>query len=328
MGLTVDHLQVCYRTLRGDVKAVDDVTFSIEDGEIMGLAGESGCGKSTLGNSLVRMDVRMRQLGGRVELDGKELPISNERAMRDFRFKEVSIVPQYAMSALNPTRRVGRMVAELLKSRGFDYKSALPEFERRVKLVGLDADVLKRYPIELSGGMKQRVVMVISTLLNPSLLIADEITSALDVSTQRAVGEMLLEFRDRNFVKTTMVITHDLSILAQVADTILVMYAGKLAEKAKADVVINSPLHPYTQALISSLPDVGIRHDEHTLVGIPGRPPPLLNPPAGCRFRDRCPFAFDRCADPPPFVEVTPGHSVACWLHSGGASPAGGDEPC
>ena len=246
--------------------------------------------------------------------------------MRNFRFKEVSIVPQYAMSALNPTRRVGKMVAELLKSRGFDYKSALPELERRVKLVGLDADILKRYPIELSGGMKQRVVMIISTLLNPSLLIADEVTSALDVSTQRAVGEMLLEFRDRKFVKSTMVITHDLSILAQVADTILIMYAGKLAEKASADVVIGSPLHPYTQLLISSLPEVGVRHDEHTLVGIPGRPPPLLNPPAGCRFRDRCPFAFERCAEEPPFVEVKPGHSVACWLRVEGVSPVGGAE--
>ena len=328
MGLAVDHLRVCYRTLRGDVTAVDDVTFGIEDGEIMGLAGESGCGKSTLGNSLVRMDVRMRQLGGRVDLDGGELPISDAKAMRDFRFKQVSIVPQYAMSALNPTRRIGKMVRELLKSRGFDYKSALPELERRVKLVGLDADILKRYPIELSGGMKQRVVMIISTLLNPSLLIADEITSALDVSTQRAVGEMLLEFRDRNFVKTTMVITHDLSILAQVADTILIMYAGKLAEKASTEVVINSPLHPYTQLLISSLPEVGVRHDEKTLVGIPGRPPPLLNPPAGCRFRDRCPFAFDRCAGEPPFVEVKPGHSVACWLYADGVPPAGGAEPC
>ena len=328
MALEVDHLQLCYRTLRGDVRAVDDVTFTIDDGEIMGLAGESGCGKSTLGNGLVRMDVRMRQLAGRVELDGEELPISDEKAMRSFRFKSVSIVPQYAMSALNPTRRVGKMVSELLKSRGFDYKSALPELERRVKLVGLDADVLKRYPIELSGGMKQRVVMVISTLLNPSLLIADEVTSALDVSTQRAVGEMLLEFRDRKFVKSTMVITHDVSILAQVADTILVMYAGKLAEKASADVVINSPLHPYTQLLISSLPEVGVRHDEHTLVGIPGRPPPLLNPPAGCRFRERCPFAFDRCAEEPPFMEVKPGHSVACWLRTKGAAPAGGAEPC
>ena len=324
MGLDVSHLQLCYRTLRGDVKAVDDVTFNIDDGEIMGLAGESGCGKSTLGNGLVRMDVRMRQLGGHVELDGKELPISDTKAMRDYRFKEVSIVPQYAMSALNPTRKVGKMVSELLKSRGFDYKSALPELERRVKLVGLDEDILRRYPIELSGGMKQRVVMIISTLLNPSLLIADEITSALDVSTQRAVGEMLLEFRDRKFVKSTMVITHDVSILAQVADTILIMYAGKLAEKASADVIINNPLHPYTQLLISSLPEVGVRHDEHTLVGIPGRPPPLLNPPVGCRFKDRCPFAFDRCNEEPPFVEVKPGHSVACWLRLDGASPAGG----
>jgi peptide/nickel transport system ATP-binding protein len=328
MGLKVEHLRVCYRTLRGDVNAVDDVSFEIADGEIMGLAGESGCGKSTLGNSLVRMDVRMRIVGGGAELDGQELPLSDDKAMREFRFKKVSIVPQYAMSALNPTRRVGKMVSELLKSRGFDYKSALPELERRVELVGLDADVLTRFPIELSGGMKQRTVMVISTLLNPSLLIADEVTSALDVSTQRAVGEMLLEFRDRQFVKSMMVITHDLSILAQVADTILIMYAGKLAEKASAEVVIGSPLHPYTQLLISSLPEVGVRHDEHTLVGIPGRPPSLLNPPAGCRFHDRCPFAFDRCVEEPPFVEVKPGHSVACWLYADAALPAGGALPC
>ena len=324
MALKVESLRLCYRTLRGDVVAVDDVSFDIDDGEIMGLAGESGCGKSTLGNGLVRMDVRMAQLGGRVELDGEQLPISNDKAMRPLRFAKVSIVPQYAMSALNPTRKVGKMVAELLRARHLDYKSALPELERRVKLVGLDADVLKRYPIELSGGMKQRLVMVISTLLNPSLLIADEVTSALDVSTQRAVGEMLLEFHDRQFVKSTMVITHDLSILAQIADTILVMYAGKLAEKASADVVINSPLHPYTQLLISSLPEVGVRHDVKTLVGIPGRPPSLLNPPPGCRFRDRCPSAFDRCAEQPPFLEVKPGHSVACWLHADAALPSGG----
>jgi peptide/nickel transport system ATP-binding protein len=328
MALKVDHLRVCYRTLRGDVNAVDDVSFEIVDGEIMGLAGESGCGKSTLGNSLVRMDVRMRVVGGGAELDGQELPLSDDKAMREFRFKQVSIVPQYAMSALNPTRRIGKMVSELLKSRGINYKEALPEFERRVKLVGLDADVLSRFPIELSGGMKQRTVMVISTLLNPSLLIADEVTSALDVSTQRAVGEMLIEFRERKFVKSMMVITHDLSILAQVADTILVMYAGKLAEKASAEVVVNSPLHPYTQLLISSLPEVGVRHDEKTLVGIPGRPPSLLSPPPGCRFKDRCPFAFDRCGEEPPFVEVKPGHFVACWLHADAALPAGGPAPC
>jgi peptide/nickel transport system ATP-binding protein len=161
--------------------------------------------------------------------------------------------------------------------------------------------------------MKQRTVMVLSTLQNPSLLIADEITSALDVSTQRAVAEALVEFRDRGFVKSTIVITHDISILAQIADTILVMYAGKLAEKAPADVIINSPLHPYTQLLISSLPEVGVRYEEKRLTGIPGRPPSLLDPPKGCRFRDRCPVAFDKCAEEPPYVEVRPEHFVACW---------------
>ena len=151
MALKVDHLRVCYRTLRGDVNAVDDVSFEIVDGEIMGLAGESGCGKSTLGNSLVRMDVRMRVVGGGAELDGQELPLSDDKAMREFRFKQVSIVPQYAMSALNPTRRIGKMVSELLKSRGINYKEALPEFERRVKLVGLDADVLYTVPDRALG---------------------------------------------------------------------------------------------------------------------------------------------------------------------------------
>jgi peptide/nickel transport system ATP-binding protein len=195
----------------------------------------------------------------------------------------------------------------------------LPEFKRRLELVGLSEKVLGMYPIELSGGMKQRTVMVLSTLLDPSLLIADEITSALDVSSQKAVSEMLVEFRDRGFVKSMIVITHDLSILHQIADTILVMYAGKLAEKASARTIIDAPRHPYTQLLLSSLPEVGVRFGERRLTGIPGRPPSLLDPPAGCRFRDRCPVAFDRCRDEPPFVEVEPDHYVACWKASNAA---------
>jgi peptide/nickel transport system ATP-binding protein len=309
----VDNLRVYYRTLRGDVQAVDGVTFSIGDGEIMGLAGESGCGKSTLGKSLIRMDGRMRHVDGSVALDDGPLPIGDTRAMNKHRFKDVSIVPQYAMSALTPTRKVGKIIEELLESRGVRFAAVRPELERRLTLVGLSKDVLGLYPIELSGGMKQRTVMVLSTLLNPALLIADEITSALDVSTQKAVAETLVEFRDRGYVKSMMVITHDLAILYQVADTILVMYAGKLAEKAPAEVVIRSPLHPYTQLLISSLPEVGVTYDEKRLTGIPGRPPPLLDPPTGCRFRDRCPFAFDKCAEEPPFLEVEPDHHVACW---------------
>ena len=316
MSLRVDELTVYYRTLRGDVRALDGVTFDISDGEIMGLAGESGCGKSTLGKSLIRLDGRMRHIGGSVTLDGRVLPLANDRGMNEFRFKQVSIVPQYAMSALNPTRKVGKITEELLESRGIDFDKVRPELVRRLELVGLSADVLGMFPIELSGGMKQRAVMVLSTLLNPSLLIADEVTSALDVSSQRAVAEMLVEFRERSFVKSVVFITHDLAVLYQTADTILVMYAGRLAEKAAADVVISRPRHPYTQLLVSSLPEVGVRYEDRRLEGIPGRPPSLLDPPPGCRFRDRCPLAFAKCAEQPPFVEIEPGHRVACWAVS------------
>ena len=316
MSLRVDELTVYYRTLRGDVRALDGVTFDISDGEIMGLAGESGCGKSTLGKSLIRLDGRMRHIGGSVTLDGRVLPLANDRGMNEFRFKQVSIVPQYAMSALNPTRKVGKITEELLESRGIDFDEVRPELVRRLELVGLSADVLGMFPIELSGGMKQRAVMVLSTLLNPSLLIADEVTSALDVSSQRAVAEMLVEFRERSFVKSVVFITHDLAVLYQTADTILVMYAGRLAEKAAADVVISRPRHPYTQLLVSSLPEVGVRYEDRRLEGIPGRPPSLLDPPPGCRFRDRCPLAFAKCAEQPPFVEIEPGHRVACWAVS------------
>ncbi len=295
------------------MKAVDGATFEIADGEIMGLAGESGCGKSTLGKSLIRMDTRMKYVSGHVVLDGQELPIWDEGAMNAHRFKEVSIIPQYALSALNPTRRIGTMATELLRSRQVHLDAVLPEFKRRLKLVGLPDDVLDRYPIELSGGMKQRVVMVLSSVLDPSLLIADEVTSALDVSTQRAVAELLVEFRDRGFVKSMIVITHDLSVLYQIADTILVMYAGKLAEKAPAATIIDASRHPYTQLLLSSLPEVGVRFAEKRLKGIPGRPPPLIDPPTGCRFRARCPFAFAHCEDEPPFETIGPEHASACW---------------
>lgn len=313
MALRVEDLQVYYRTLRGDVRALDGVTFSVADGEIMGLVGESGSGKTTLGKSLIRMDSRMRHVGGTVTLDGTELPIGDTEAMNRFRFSDVSIVPQYAMSAMNPTRRIGRMVRELVESRRIRFSSVRDELDQRLDLVGLDRGVLDRYPIELSGGMKQRMVMVISTLLNPALLIADEVTSALDVSTQRAVALALAGFRDHDLVRSMIVITHDVSLVYQIADTITVMYAGRLAESAPTDVLVTAPRHPYTQLLISALPEVGVRYAGKRLTGIAGSPPALLDPPAGCRFRDRCPLAFDRCAEQPPFVEIAENHRVACW---------------
>ncbi len=313
MSLKVQNLKIYYKTLRGDVRALEDATFEIADGEIMGLAGESGCGKSTLCNSLIRLTPPLKHVNGSVLLDGEELPIANLAKMNDYRFKKLSIIPQYAMNAMNPTRKIGKMVDELLNSRKVDFKAIRPELIRRLELVKLSPDVLELYPIELSGGMKQRMVMVISTLLNPSLLLADEVTSALDVSSQKAVAEMLVEFRDRGFVKSVIVITHDISILYQTADSILIMYAGQLAEKASTETIIHAPRHPYTKMLISSLPEVGVKFSERRLCGIPGSPPLLLNPPVGCRFRERCPLASKQCLDEPPFVEVEPGHHIACW---------------
>ncbi len=313
MSLQVENLTVYYQTIRGHVRALESATFTIADGEIMGLAGESGCGKTTLGHSLIRLVPPMKFIEGRVLLDNEELPVWDTERMNEFRFKRISIIPQYAMNALNPTRKIGKMVSELLESRGVSSKAVLPELKRRLDLVRLSHDVLDMYPIELSGGMKQRMVMVLSTLLNPSLLIADEITSALDVSTQKAVAEMLVGFRDREIVNSIIVITHDISILYQIADSIMVMYAGQMAEKASTEVIIHTPRHPYTKLLISSLPKVGVKYAEKRLTGIPGSPPLLLNPPVGCRFRERCPVAFEKCLEVPPFIEIEKGHFVACW---------------
>ena len=316
MSLQVNDLKVHYRTLRGNVHALDGVTFSLEDGEIMGLAGESGCGKTTLGKSLIRLDSRMHHAGGSVRLDGREVPIADDKAMVPLRFHEISLIPQYAMSALNPTRRIGRMIDELLRARGVRPADKADELRRRLELVGLGPDVLRRFPIELSGGMKQRVVMVLSTLLDPSLLIADEVTSALDVSTQRSVAESLVEFRDRGYVRSMVFVTHDVSLVHQIADTIMVMYAGHVAEKGPADSIVSEPRHPYTRMLLSALPEVGSTSGER-LQGIPGTPPGLLAPPTGCRFRARCPMAFDKCAERPPLVETAPGHWSACWKTGG-----------
>ncbi|MDA2809114.1 ABC transporter ATP-binding protein [Nocardiopsis sp. RSe5-2] len=313
MTLEVSELRVHYRTLRGSVQALDGASLEVGDGEVMGVVGESGCGKSTLGKSLIRMDGRMRHVGGSVRLGGEELPIGDDRAMQRFRFHEVSLIPQYAMSALNPTRRIGRMIGELLESRGVRYAEVRRELERRLELVGLGAEVLKRYPIELSGGMKQRVVLVLSTLRDPAVLIADEATSALDVANQRAVAEALVGFRDRGFIGSMLFITHDLALVAQLADTVTVMYAGRSAESAPVSELLRRPRHPYTRMLLSAVPEVGTTIDEHRQEGIPGSPPALLDPPPGCRFKDRCPLAFEQCETRPPFVEVAPGHRVACW---------------
>lgn len=311
--LRVENLKLYYKTLRGYVKAVDDVTFEVRDGELLGLAGESGCGKSTLGNGLVLLKPPMNFLGGEVQLDGERLPIEDYERMRDYRFKKVSIIPQYAMDALNPTIKIGRYVEEVLESKGIKFESVRERLIERLRLVNLPERVLRMYPIELSGGMKQRMVMVISTLLNPSLLIADEVTSALDVSTQKAVCLMIRNFKELGIVKSIIFITHDISVLYQIADRIMVMYAGKIAEIGKTAQIIQNPAHPYTKMLLTSLPEVGVRYTERMLSGIPGQPPRLLEPPKGCRFKERCPLRDKECDREPPLVEIEEDHVAYCW---------------
>lgn len=311
--LRVDNLKLYYKTLRGFVKAVDNVSFEVRDEELLGLAGESGCGKSTLGNGLILLKPPLNYFGGDVQLDGEKLPIDDFEKMNDFRFKKISIIPQYAMDALNPTKKLGTYVSDVLISKGIEPESVWDRLIERLKYVNLSEKVLKMYPIELSGGMKQRAVMVISTLLNPSLLIADEITSALDVSTQKAVCLMIKGFKDDGIVKSMIFITHDLSVLYQIADRIMVMYAGKVAEIGRTRQLIENPAHPYTRMLLNSLPEVGVRYTEKLLTGIAGQPPQLLNPPTGCRFKERCPLRGKECDEEPPKVQIEEDHVAYCW---------------
>lgn len=311
--LRVEGLTVYYQTLKGEVHALEDVSFSVREGEILGIAGESGCGKTTLGSSLVLLKPPMKYIRGQVFLDGETLPIWDTEAMDRFRMRHVSIIPQYAMNALNPVRKVGDLFADLLKAKGFKIADFLPEIRRRFDLVRLPHDVLNLYPFELSGGMRQRVVMILSTLLNPKLLIADEITSALDVATQKLVLELLVQLRERGYARSILFISHDLSVLSQIADSLMIMYAGQVVEKGPIADLITNPRHPYTKMLITSLPKVGERFSEHRLYGIPGQPPQLINPPQGCRFRERCPVALPECNSLPPLTQVKPEHTVLCW---------------
>lgn len=317
MSLKTDNLRVYYQTLRGEVKALDGMSIQIQDHEIIGLAGESGCGKTTFSNALTLLKPPMKYKQGTVLLDEVPLPIQDYEKMRALRFNKVSIIPQYAMNAMNPTVRIGAFIQRILQDKKIEYDTLKDEIHRRLNLVRLDPKVLKMFPIELSGGMKQRMVMVISTLLNPSLLIADEITSALDVSSQKAVAEMLVEFRNLKLVKSIIFVTHDVSILYQISDRILIMYAGKFVEMGPTEEVIHHPVHPYTKLLVSSMPDIGIQFTEKKLKGIPGQPPNLLNPAEGCRFRERCPIHANECAQEPAVRTVNTNHQIACWKAGG-----------
>jgi peptide/nickel transport system ATP-binding protein len=313
--LEVSDLKVYYFTSRGVVKAVDNVGFSIRRGEILALAGESGCGKSTLGYALMRLvPPPGRIVSGSIKFNGVDvLGLSEEEFRKKIRWRGISMIFQGAMNSLNPVMKIGDQIAEIFRIHlDLPKQEGIKRARELLKMVGLDPEKVNAYPHELSGGMKQRVVIAMALALNPPLIIADEPTTALDVVVQAQILNLLKSLQREKGI-SMIVISHDLSLLAEIADSIAVMYAGKIVEYGSSDIVYKNPQHPYTLGLIDSIPRLSGEKTE--LKGIPGEPPDLINPPPGCRFHPRCPFVMDICRkEEPPIVELKHGHRVACWL--------------
>ena len=313
--LEVRDLKTHFRLRNGWVKAVDGVSFGLADGEALGLAGESACGKTTTALSLVRLlPANGRIVSGSIDLFGIDLVQKSERALQRYRWREISIVFQGAMNALNPVRHVRDQIAEPIRYR-LDQPEAAAN-ARAVELldmVGIPAKRATSYPHELSGGMRQRAMIAMALACDPAIVVGDEPTTALDVMVQAQILELLERLR-RELGLSLILITHDLSVLAETCDRVLVMYAGRVAEEGPVSRVFKAPRHPYTRKLVGSFPN--IRADRRTLDVIPGQPPDLMNPPPGCRFAPRCEFAMPVCREVvPPEVRFADGVRVACHLY-------------
>lgn len=298
--LKVRGLKTFYRTrLKENVYSVDGVDLDLYEGRVLGIAGESGCGKSTLSLSLMAHYFPPLNYGsGSIEIDGKDMmKLDYETLRKNFLGTEIAYIPQAAMNAMNPTRRISKFVVDILSEHRpeLSKEEMLNLAKEKFAFLNLPERVLNAYPTELSGGMKQRTVIALSTLLNPKVLIADEPSSALDVSSQKVVISMLRKMMKEGYVKSMIFITHELPLLRHVADDIVIMYAGELVEKGTSEEVIFDPVHPYSHALMRSIivPEDGMKSQK--LEAIPGAPPNLKNVPAGCRFADRCQYATERC---------------------------------
>ncbi len=313
--LVVEGLNVHYDTGKGPAKAVNDVSFSLRPGERLGLIGESGSGKTTMATALMRLTrAPGRIASGSVMLDGRDILKMSVKELRETRLRDIALIPQGAMSSLNPVMKLEEQIIDGIVAHKPGMRRA--ELDARViellKIVGLDPSVGKRYPHELSGGMKQRAAMAIATSLSPKVIVADEPTSALDVVVQRQVMQTLGRLQG-GLGAAVVLIGHDMGLIAQFADTVGVMYAGKLVEIGPVRQMIESPKHPYTKLLVESLPGIVVKQ---ALTGIPGLPPPLVDLPPGCSFSPRCPFAFDRCrSETPQMQPVGPGQQAACHLY-------------
>jgi peptide/nickel transport system ATP-binding protein len=313
--LDVRDLRVYYRTPRGPVKAVDGVSFSLQPHERFGLVGESGSGKSTIAMSLMRLIKPPGQIeGGEVQLDGVDMLALSDEQMRRLRLAGIALVAQGAMNSLNPVMRVRGQIADALQDHGeqISGRALDARIASLLDQVGLQPQVARSYPHELSGGMKQRVVIAIAISLRPKVIIADEPTSALDVVVQRQVMETLRRVQEA-LGAAVILVGHDMGLMAHFVDRLGVMYAGELVEVSAMRDLFREPLHPYTQLLIASLPSLD---QKGVFRGIPGLPPSLLNRPEGCPFRTRCPAAMTRCETETPLLrEVQPGRWAACHLY-------------
>lgn len=316
--LKIEGLTVAYESDSKRLLAVNNVDLEIFQGEIFGLAGESACGKTTLANSILRLiKPPGRIISGRVIFDGIDLLSLGEEDLRRIRWEKIAYIPQASMSALNPVMRIYDQIVDVVRAHRKDFPEE--EIRRRAEelfvSVGLAPEVLKMYPHELSGGMRQRVIIAMSLFLNPKLLIADEPTTALDVVVQRGILQLLRDI-NKKFGTTILLITHDMAVHAQIVDRLAIMYAGKIVEVGPVKDIFERPLHPYTQLLIASIPRAG---EKRRLAGIPGLPPDLRNPPPGCMFHPRCPLRIQgKCERVEPALrQVSNERKVACHLYEG-----------
>ena len=314
--LEVKNLRLYYHTSAGIVKALDDVSFDLHAGETLGLVGESGCGKTTTGMSLLKMPSPpgIIEENSQIIINGRDIvPLTDTEIRKNVRWQEISMVFQGAMNSLTPVYTIGKLMYETLKEhKAMEEAEAYALMEEYLGYVGLPPEVLNRYPHELSGGMKQRVVIASSLFLKPKLVILDEPTTALDVIVQAQIINLLKELKQK-FKLSFIFITHDLSLEAEISDRICVMYAGKIAELGTNEQIYGTePMHPYTQKLLQATPLLRKKVDE--LSYIPGTPPDLIAPPKGCCFNPRCHCTVDKCFElEPPLLEIEPKHKVACW---------------
>jgi peptide/nickel transport system ATP-binding protein len=310
-------LTVTYRTRQGPVSAVDHISFDVKRGEILGLVGESGCGKSTMGKALMRMIPPPATITAEEYMfDGMDVMSFNDDQLRDFRGRRISMIFQDPLTSLNPVQRVDEHIMEAIQvhEKKTTTSNALKRAKKLISRLGIKEDRLASYPHQLSGGMRQRVMIGLGLVLNASLIVADEATTSLDVIVEAKLVDQLKEIRDE-FGVAILAISHNIALVAQLADRVAVMYAGHLVELGDAAEIFHDPLHPYTQGLMKSVPNIKL-DDLEELYKMGGEPPNLAHPPEGCRFHPRCPKAMPICSQtPPPTVQTSSLRVVKCWLY-------------